>query len=127
MKKQIIIPKDMFPSSTPYSPAVLMGNILFISGQVAYDSERNLVGPGDIRKQTEQCLKNLKLVLDEARFRVDQVAKVTIFLSDMKDFSEMNGVYRTFFGSDFPGRSCVGAKLALPELLVEIEAIAVKD
>ena len=127
MKKQIIIPKDMFPSSAPYSPAVLMGNILFISGQVAYDNERNLVGPGDIRKQTEQCLKNLKSVLDEAGIRVDQVAKVTVFLSYMKDYSEMNEVYRTFFGSDFPGRSCVGAKLALPELLVEIEAIAVKD
>lgn len=127
MKKEIITPEEMFPSSTPYSPGVLMENILFISGQIAYDSERHLVGPGDIRKQTEQCLRNLGLILDEAGFHVNQVAKVTVFLSDMKNFSDMNEVYKTFFGSDFPARSCVEAKLASTEFLVEIEAIAVKD
>ena len=125
MPKQVIQPKSMAVPKAPYSPGIKKGNFVFTSGQVANDSNGNLVGIGDIAAQTNQCLANIEAVLKEAGATKNDVLKCIVFLSDIRYFQDMNAVYAKFFdGSDKPGRSCVQAPLARPEMLVEIEAVA---
>lgn len=109
----------------PYSQAILCGNDLFCSGQVALDPQSGeLVGAGDVALQTERALQNLGAVLEAAGMHFGNVVKTTIFLVDMNDFAIVNGVYGTYFEESKPARSTV-AVAALPKgALVEIEAIA---
>jgi 2-iminobutanoate/2-iminopropanoate deaminase len=109
----------------PYSLGVRTGRLVFTAGQVAVDSERNVVGPGDIRAQTEQTLSNLRGVLERCGAGIEDVVKVTIWLRDMGDYAGMNEVYARWFSEPEPVRACVRAELVQPQLLVEIEATAV--
>jgi reactive intermediate/imine deaminase len=109
----------------PYSLGVRTGNLVFTAGQVAVDSERNVVGPGDIRAQTEQTLNNVQAVLERCGASMEDVVKVTIWLRDFEDYAGMNEVYALWFREPEPVRACVRADLVQPELLVEIEATAV--
>jgi reactive intermediate/imine deaminase len=111
----------------PYSLGVRTGKLVFTAGQVAVDSERNIVGAGDIGAQTEQTLTNLRAVLERCGARIEDVVKVTIWLRDFGDYAGMNEVYGRWFGEPEPVRACVRADLVQPELLVEIEATAVID
>jgi 2-iminobutanoate/2-iminopropanoate deaminase len=110
--------------SYPYSPAAMHGGILCTAGQVAWNSEGELVGHGDIRAQTQQTLRNVEAVLREAGGSLDDVLKCTVYLVDMTHFDIMNEEFARFFPSDPPARTTVQARLAEPEMLVEIEAIA---
>lgn len=114
-------------SGLPYSPAIRTDNLLFVSGQLPTDPSTGEF-PEGVTKQTAQSLANLKSVLEAAGLSVAHVAKTTVFLSDINDFSAMNEVYSEFFaGTDYPARSAF-AVAALPKgALVEIEAIAVVD
>ncbi|MDP3467608.1 MAG: RidA family protein [Daejeonella sp.] len=110
----------------PYSQAVLTGNMLFISGQIPIDPATNQLISGSIGDEARQVMKNLEAVLLSAGFLFEDVVKVTIFLSDMNHFSEVNEIYGSYFRSDFPARETV-AVLGLPKNVnVEISAIAVK-
>lgn len=109
----------------PYSLGVRAGSLVFTAGVVAVDSERNIVGRGDIRAQTEQTLTNLAAVLERCGATLRDVVKLTIWLRDFNDYAGMNEVYGRWFGSPEPVRACVRAELVQPELLVEIEATAV--
>jgi len=111
----------------PYSLGVRTGKLVFTAGQVAVDSERNIVGAGDIRAQTEQTLTNVRAVLERCGARIEDVVKVTIWLRDFDDYAGMNEVYGRWFEEPEPVRACVRADLVQPQLLVEIEATAVVD
>jgi reactive intermediate/imine deaminase len=109
----------------PYSVGVRTGELVFTAGLVSVDVDRNIIGVGDIRAQTEQTLRNLEAVLERCGATLRDVVKVTIWLRDFDDYAGMNEVYRRWFPEPEPVRACVRAELVQPELLVEIEATAV--
>ena len=121
-------PKTVYPSANPtlpLSPLTRIGDTLYTAGQVGVDPETRAI-PDGVRAQTRQVLLNLRSVLALAGADLSHVVKTTVFLTDMADFAEFNEAYREFFPTDPPSRSTVGvAALARPELIVEIEAIAV--
>ena len=127
MAIQRINPDTLGTPGAPYHAVVRKGNIVTTSGQIAFDVNGNLVGEGDIATQTRQTLENVKHALEAAGATLDDVVKTTVFLTDMANFKGMNEVYAEFFGENKPARSTVGVELALPTLLVEIEATAVLD
>lgn len=127
MAIQRINPDTLVTPGAPYHAVVRKGNIVTTSGQIAFDVNGNLVGEGDIATQTRQTLENVKHALEAAGATLDDVVKTTVFLTDMANFTGMNEVYAEFFGESKPARSTVGVELALPTLLVEIEATAVLD
>ena len=112
-------------SSAPLSHGFKGGNFVFTSGQVGTDPKTGEIAKG-IEAQTRQCLENLEAVLEAAGCSSRDVIKTTVFLADIRDFGAMNKVYEGFFNEPYPARSTVEAKLANPNLRVEIEAIACK-
>ena len=115
-------PEGLPPPVPPYSPVVVSGDLVFVSGQVALDETGTLVD-GGIEPQVERVLDNLERCLAAAGCTLDDVLKVTAFLSDLGDFPAFNGVYARTFAAPYPARSTVGVRLA-EGLLVEIEAVA---
>ncbi len=110
----------------PYSQAILAGNELFCSGQIAIDPSTGELAGEDATAQTEQVLRNLGAVLEAAQMDYSNVVKTTIFLVDMNDFAAVNAVYAKYFDAAKPARSTI-AVAALPKnARVEIEAIAKK-
>ena len=110
----------------PYSQAIEVSNMLFISGQIPVNPETGQIDAEDITGQTIQSFANLKAILAEAGCTISNVVKTTVFLTDMSHFEGMNAIYATQFTNDFPARSTIAVK-ALPKgALVEIEAIAIK-
>src|SRR5438876_7342305 len=93
----------------PYSQAVGLGDLLFLSGQIPIDPATGQIVEGDIAVQTERVLKNLQAVLEAAGSSLEQVLKTTIFLADMNDFAPVNEVYGRFFTKSPPARSTVAA------------------
>ena len=108
----------------PYSQAIKAGGFVFCSGQVAIDPRTGQFVAGGVAEQTEQVLKNLSAVLEAAGSSLDQVVKTTVFLADMKEFSEMNEVYARFFSEPPPARATVAAAGLPRDARVEIEAVA---
>ena len=125
MAKTTLQPSSMGVPAAPYVPGTKRGSLVFTAGQVAFDREGNIVGKRDVKAQTRQTLLNLKTVLEEGAATLADVMKTTVYLADITHFAEMNEVYTEFFGDQKPARTTVEARLARPELLVEIEAIAV--
>lgn len=110
----------------PYSPAVEAGDLIFTSGQIPVDSTTGKIIEGDIKAQTEQCIKNLTSVLEAANATSDDVVKTTIYLKDMKDYAVVNEVYGAYFKAPYPARTAI-AVCELPlGAKVEIEAIIKK-
>lgn len=110
----------------PYNQAILTGNMLFISGQIAINPENGHLLVGDIEVETHQVMNNLKAILTEAGMNFSNVVKTSIFLSDMSHFAQVNEIYHTYFDGDYPARETV-AVLGLPKSVnVEISMIASK-
>ena len=107
----------------PYSQAILVDKMLFCSGQIPLDNISGEVVGEDIVPQTEQVMKNIGALLNEAGVSFDKVVKTTCFLSDMEYFTEFNEIYARYFVSK-PARSCVAAKQLPKNVLVEVEVIA---
>ena len=107
----------------PYSQAVICGNMVFTSGQIAIDPTDGQVHAITIEEQTEQVCKNLSAVLDAAGSSLENAVKTTCFLADMGDFASFNQVYGKYF-TEKPARSCVAAKSLPKGVLVEVEVIA---
>lgn len=107
----------------PYSQAVKVNGVVYTSGQIALTPEGEMI-ENDIVLQTEQVLKNLSAVLDEAGSALSQVIKTTIFLHSMDDFVTVNELYSEAFGTHKPVRSTVAVKTLPKNALVEIDAIA---
>lgn len=109
------------------SQAITVGDWLFVSGQAALDGQGNVVGQGDFQQQAECAFTNLEQVLKAGGSSLLDVVKVTLFLTDMRYFPEVIALRRRFFLPPYPADSIVEVKaLALPELMFEIEAIAVR-
>lgn len=108
----------------PYSQAIKSGGFLFASGQVALDPLTNEFVPGDVAKQTERILENVKGILEAAGSSLHRVVKTTVFLKNMGDFSAMNEVYGRYFSAAPPARSTVEVARLPKDALVEIEVIA---
>lgn len=108
----------------PYSQAIKTEGFLFASGQVALDPATNEFVAGDIAKQTERVLENVKGILEAAGSNLHRVVKTTVFLKNMSDFSAMNEVYAKYFASAPPARSTVEVARLPKDALVEIEVIA---
>ena len=107
----------------PYSQAIVCGDMVYTSGQIAIDPAVGDIVAKDITGQSEQVMKNLQAVLAEAGTSMENAVKTTCFLADIADFAAFNVVYGNYFTSK-PARSCVAAK-ALPKgALVEVEVIA---
>ena len=125
MKKILLSNKAPQPIG-PYSQSVGFDNLVFTSGQVGLGLDGKLVSD-DVKGQTKKTLENLKSILDDNGSSLENVIKSTVYLRDMKDFTQMNEVYKEFFQSSFPARSTV-AVLGLPlDAKVEIEVIAFKN
>jgi 2-iminobutanoate/2-iminopropanoate deaminase len=121
-EKQVIQPAGAL--GLPFSSAVRVGNMLYLSGQVGLQPGTRAVVPGGIGPETRQALENIQQVLAAAGSSMDRVVKCTVFLKDIADYAAMNQVYATFFPKDPPARSAVaGSGLALGAR-VEIECIA---
>jgi 2-iminobutanoate/2-iminopropanoate deaminase len=110
----------------PYNQAVLSGDILFISGQIALIPGTSDLANNDIISETNQVMKNLKAILTEADMGFDSVVKTSIFLSDMELFSKVNEVYGSYFDSGYPARETVAVKGLPKNVNVEISMIASK-
>jgi len=108
----------------PYSHAVEAGETVYLSGQTPIDSATGKLAEGGIKAQTEQCFKNLFNVLKAAGLTPDDVQKVNVFLTDMKNFSEMNEVYEKQFKAPYPARTTIGVAALPLGADIEIEMIA---
>ena len=110
----------------PYSQAIKVGELLFLSGQLGIDPKTGEI-TGDVAAQTKQALTNAKAILEAAGSAMDKVIKTTVFLSDIGNFAAMNEVYATFFTEgSYPSRSAVEVARLPKDALVEIEVIAAK-
>jgi|APFre7841882630_1041343.scaffolds.fasta_scaffold162694_1 2-iminobutanoate/2-iminopropanoate deaminase len=127
MKKMIINSKKVPSPIGPYSPAVMKGNFIFLSGTVGRDKDGKIVGKNDIKLQTRKTFQNIKLLLEQVGATMNDIVKVTVFLKDPKDYAGMNKIRAEYFPRNAPASTAVAIKdFMIPGLLVEIEAIAIK-
>jgi 2-iminobutanoate/2-iminopropanoate deaminase len=124
MRKEIIVVDKLPKPPMPYSHCVKAGNFLFIAGQVGVDFTSGKLKGNSIKEQTEQALTNMTDILKAAGSSMEHVVKTTVFISDFKDFDEMNKVYARFFPINQPARSTVQVVL-YDGFKVEIEATAI--
>ena len=110
----------------PYSQAVLSGNTLYTSGQVAFKPETGELVLDTIENETQQVMSKMSAVLAEAGMTFDNVIKTSIFISDMDNFSRINEVYAQYFTANFPARETVEVARLPKDVNVEISMIAVK-
>ena len=127
MPKSVIKSPKLSQPRGIFSHGTKAGNLVFISGMVAFDAQGQVVGKGDIKVQTRQALENIKAALEEAGAILDDVTKVTVYVTNIVEhFSQIHEVRAQYFTKDYPASTMVEVKaLAHPDLLIEIEAIAV--
>jgi len=125
MNKEIINTAKAPAPIGPYNQAILAGNMLFISGQVALKPGTSELANADIIEETQQVMKNLKSILSEANLDFSAVIKTTIFLSDMDLFGQVNEIYAKYFEGGFPARETVAVKGLPKNANVEISMIAI--
>lgn len=107
----------------PFTPAVRVGDLLFLSGKIGTDSAGRLV-PGGIGPETRQVMENIRAELARNGSSMDRVVKCTVFLTDMREWGDMNAVYAAFFPNNKPARSALGASGLAAGARVEVECIA---
>lgn len=126
MKKEVIITKNAPEPKGAYSQAIKIGNFVFVSGQAAVDIvSGNFLASGDIVKQTEITLNNIKAILEAAGSSLENVVKTTVFIDDISKFKEFNNVYENFFRINPPARSTIEVSRFFEGMCIEIEAIAI--
>ncbi|HOA63382.1 MAG: RidA family protein [Acholeplasmataceae bacterium] len=123
---KIINTKNAPAAIGPYSQAILVNNILFTSGQIPINPETNEIVSSDIEEQTKQVLKNIKAILEEAGYNLNDVAKTTIYLKDLQHFGTVNKLYEEFFNGHKPARTTIEVSRLPKDVLIEIDAIALK-
>jgi len=109
----------------PYSQAIKANGFIFVSGQVALDPITGQMVAGDIARQTERVLENLRAIVEASGTQLNHVVKTTVYLKNLDDFSAMNEVYGRYFTLSPPARSTVQAGRLPKDALVEIDVIAV--
>ena len=125
--KKIITTNNAPAPIGPYNQAILVNDTLYLSGQIGLDPRLMKMVEGDIKKETEQVMENLKNVLEAAEMTFNHVIKSSIFLSDMEDFGQVNEVYGSYFLNDTaPARETVAVNTLPKNVRVEISMIAIK-
>jgi len=114
------------PMRVPFSEAVRVGKMMYLSGQIGIDESSRVV-PGGIAAETRQAMENIRATLERYGSSLDRVIKATVMLADMTEWDEMNEVYVTYFDQHLPARSAFGATGLALGARVEIECIAVLD
>jgi 2-iminobutanoate/2-iminopropanoate deaminase len=127
--KRRIVPTAGFHLTHPKStPAVQVGNLLFVGGQVARDESGNVIKKGDLAGQFRKAMENLILVLEASGYRLSQVVKMNIYVSEMDQLQSLLDARMTYFDDYAPPTVLLGvARLANPDCLVEVDAIAVSN
>ncbi|GAA0729698.1 RidA family protein [Clostridium malenominatum] len=125
MKKEVIECTKAAPARGPYSTAIKVGNLLFISGRTPSDLITGELIDDDVKNATRVALENVKVILEESGSSLDNVIKTTVFLRDINDFIQVNEIYGEYFKVDPPARSCVQVGKLPRNAAVEIEAIAI--
>jgi 2-iminobutanoate/2-iminopropanoate deaminase len=126
VKKECIFPANAPIPAGPYSPALKVGNLLFISGQTPEKPGTDELVEGDIKIQTRQVMENIKNIIAAADCSMNQVVKITTHLKDIRDFDGYNDVYRTYFSEPYPARTTVQSVIPGGSL-VEIEAVVIVE
>ncbi len=124
--RKIISTKEAPAAIGPYSQAVEANGFVFISGQIPINPATGEIVGGDIKEQTYQVLKNIKAVLRASDISFDEVVKTTCFLKNMSDFNDFNQVYGEHFIENPPARAAVEVAHLPKDVLIEIEAVAIK-
>ncbi|WP_270445876.1 RidA family protein [Fusobacterium varium] len=124
--KKIIHTKKAPAALGPYSQAVEVNRVLFVSGQIPFVPETMALISEDIQDQTKQSLENIGAILEAAGYTFKNVIKATVFIKNMEDFALMNEVYNEYLGNIKPARACVEVARLPKDVKVEIEVIAVK-
>lgn len=122
--KKAIATKNAPAAIGPYSQAVEVGDMVFVSGQLPVDPATSEFVPGGVRELTRRSLTNIKNILAATGLTMEHVVKTTVFLADMADFAEMNEAYASFFEGVAPARSAMAVKTLPKGARVEIECIA---
>ena len=127
MKSNPVIYTDKAPKPIgPYSQAILRGNTLFVSGQVAFIPGTDNIDTSSIENETKQVMENIKAIVEEAGMKMSDVVKSSIFLINMDNFARMNEVYANYFTSDPPARETIQVSALPKKVNVEISVIAIK-
>ncbi|NIA28391.1 MAG: hypothetical protein GWP06_00585 [Actinobacteria bacterium] len=126
LQREIISTSEAPAAIGPYSQAVKVGNMLYLSGQIAIDPATSQFVTGGITEQTQQVLKNSSAVLKAAGFSINDVVQCQVFLKDLNDYGALNNVYKTYFKENLPARAVVQAARIPKDALVEIMMVAVK-
>ena len=121
--KRVVVPANAPKPAGPYSPAVVAGGFVYVSGQGPTDPATGQKVHGNVKDETRQVLKNIQTILTAAGASMADVIKCNVYLADRHDFSEMNEVYREFFPQDPPARTTVQAHPPV-EIKVEIDCVA---
>ncbi|MEM8888595.1 MAG: RidA family protein [Bacteroidota bacterium] len=124
--KEIIETSNAPAPIGPYSQAVKVGNMYFLSGQIAIDPATGNMVMDNLEAETHQVMKNIGAILTDQGMDYSNIAKTSIFLQSMGDFAEVNGIYGSYFSSDFPARETVEVAGLPKGVNVEISVIAVK-
>ncbi len=122
--RQVISTPSAPKAIGPYSQAIRAAGLLFLSGQVPLDPATGQMIEGDIAKQTERVLENLKALLEAAGSSLERAVKTTVYLKDMNDFPSMNEVYKRYFQDDPPARSTIEAARLPRDARIEMDLIA---
>ncbi len=125
MANQPIVPAGLGRPGSPLVPGYRAGDTIYVSGQLPLGQGGKLVGRGDIAAQTRQVLENIQQIVEAGGGKVTDIVKVNIYVANMAHFEAVNTEYAAFFGEHRPARATVEARLAGPDFLVEMEAIAV--
>ena len=124
MKHEFISTTKAPAAIGPYSQAVKVEKLMFISGQIPFIPETMELVAEDIQEQTRQCLKNIRSILERVGAGLNEVVKVTVFITDMNDFGKVNEIYAQFFTSNKPARACVEVRRLPKDVKIQIEAVA---
>ena len=123
--EKVVVSTNKAPAAIgPYSQAIKIGNLVFISGQIPILPATGEIVQGDIKVQPKQVLENLRRILEAADSSLDKVVKTTVFMKDLNDYTAINDVYKEFFPNKPPARAAVQAARLPKDVGVEIEAIA---
>jgi 2-iminobutanoate/2-iminopropanoate deaminase len=125
MKESIVIPNAPAPLG-PYSPAIRIGNQLFVSGQIPLDPSSGALKNHDIAEATTQVMENIKSLIEAAEFGMDNVVKCSIFLKDLNHFGKVNEIYGSYFGACPPARETIEISRLPMDSIIEISCIAIK-
>jgi 2-iminobutanoate/2-iminopropanoate deaminase len=125
MKKEIIKIKGIQQPDAPFNHVVRAGNLLFLSSQLSADLKTNVILEGNVIEQTRQALENIKFLLETSGASMNDIVKVVIYMREIKDFNQMNRVYREYFkkGQE-PARVTIQAVSPIENIAIEIEVIA---